>query len=107
MTGLRISSSSGDWLNLTYTEELWDLKEQNEILRKHVIDFFCVALSTAPSCLSQDHWDFILCSLVSWLKVCVFIVQSLNERLNHFICLLNFIIVYSKYVYIFIWYQSD
>lgn len=71
MTGLRTSSNSGGWLNLTQIEELWELTEQDEILRRHAIDFFCVALSTAPSCLSQDHWDFILCSLVSWLNVCV------------------------------------
>ena len=60
--------TASNWLSLS-SMEFNELHADGEQLLDCVIELFCTAVVTCPSYFEQDHWDFILCSLLSWLQV--------------------------------------
>ncbi|XP_066914759.1 E3 ubiquitin-protein ligase listerin-like [Clytia hemisphaerica] len=66
---LTLLRSASGGLNLS-SLELNELTDHTEALRVAVVDLFIVSMTMSSVQFSQDHWDFILCTLVSWLKNC-------------------------------------
>ena len=64
----------GDWLLLSIDLAETQDNDNNKMivaLNNNIMELLCTTLATCLQHLRKEHWDFVLCSLVSWLQVCV------------------------------------
>jgi len=69
-----------DWLLLSSDlSESHDDNDNNTVvaLNNSIVALLCTILATCSQHLRKEHWDFMLCSLVSWLQVCSYVLVSL------------------------------
>lgn len=89
---LTVLRSASEDLNLS-SLELNELTDHTEALRVAVIDLFIVSMTISSVQFSQDNWDFILCTLVSWLKVLIFLKPFSTFPIVKFYVLYNFDVI--------------
>ncbi|XP_057307534.1 E3 ubiquitin-protein ligase listerin-like [Hydractinia symbiolongicarpus] len=66
---------------LLFTTTLVDFKSDIVLLNTHLMELLYLCTRTAATCFRSEHWDFLLCSMVSWLQTCE---ESMETRNSNF-----------------------
>ena len=58
-------------MSVYFDRSLNELSWEVGLFNTQVVDLFTAVVTKLPSRLDDGHWDFVLCSLASWIQVCL------------------------------------